>query len=134
GAYAANAPGKTRAGVAYIFKWEKGTWQQQQKLQPADLQGLYFRFSVAISEEVAIVGALYAEASGKYNAGAAYIFKLEGGTWQQKQKLQPADLQQNDRFGHSVTISGEVAIVGSVFADASGKPDAGAVYIFQAED
>ncbi|NEP61320.1 MAG: PKD domain-containing protein, partial [Symploca sp. SIO2G7] len=132
GAYLADAPGKPDAGVAYIFKLAGGTWQQQQKLQPPDLhQGDQFGFSVAISGELAIVGARYADAPGKPDAGAAYIFKLVGGTWQQQQKLQPPDLQRNDYFGYSVAISGEVAIVGAHLADAPGKPDAGVAYIFK---
>ncbi|NER51748.1 MAG: hypothetical protein F6J92_34925 [Symploca sp. SIO1A3] len=134
GARFADAPGKTDAGVAYIFKLEGGTWQQQQKLQPSDLQGYdHFGVSVAISEEVAIVGAWLADAPGKPDAGVAYIFKLAGGTWQQQQKLQPSDLQRNDNFGISVAISGEVAIVGAFQADAPGKPDAGVAYIFKWE-
>jgi len=135
GANWADAPGKVNTGAAYIFKWEGGTWQQQQKLQPPDLQrGELFGWSVAISGELAMVGAHWTDAPGKVNIGAAYIFKWEGGTWQQQQKLQPPDLQENRKFGDSVDISGEVAIVGAYLADAPGKPNAGAVYIFQSED
>ncbi|NER21601.1 MAG: hypothetical protein F6J96_13055 [Symploca sp. SIO1C2] len=132
GAYWKDASGKPNAGAAYIFKLEGGTWQQQQKLQPPDLQHSdYFGWSVAISGELAIVGALYTDAPGKVNTGAAYIFKLAGATWQQQQKLQPPDLQRDDQFGCSVAISGELAIVGAHSTDAPGKPDAGAAYIFK---
>jgi hypothetical protein len=43
--------------------------------------------------------------------------------WQQKQKLQPADLQRRHGFGCSVAIQGQVAVVGT--------SDAGSAYIFQ---
>ncbi|NES24942.1 MAG: hypothetical protein F6K41_40050, partial [Symploca sp. SIO3E6] len=130
----ADAPGKTDAGAAYIFQFKEGTWQQQQKLQPTDLQRKdWFGYSVAISGEVAIVGAVYTDAPGKTNAGAAYIFELEGETWKQQQKLQPDDLQRSDYFGQSVAISGEVAIIGTPYTDTPGQSDAGAAYIFELE-
>ena len=90
-----------------------------------------FGNSVAISGDVAIVGANTADAPDNNDAGAAYIFKLEAGSWQQQAKLQPADLQPSDNFGYSVAISEEVAIVGADTADASDKPNAGAAYTFQ---
>ena len=134
GAHGANVEGRVNMGAAYIFAKEGGTWQQKQKLQPSDLQNSgYFGYSVAISGDLAIVGAYRANAADKINTGAVHIFAKEGGAWQQKQKLQPSDLQRYDNFGYSIAISGDLAIVGAYGADAEGKSDAGAAYIFALE-
>jgi len=139
GASQAAAPGgKTYAGAAYIFQLEGKTWQQQAgPLQPPQLQSNdSFGCSVAINKKMAIVGANQGDAAGKTNAGAAYIYQLEGENWQllnkPTQPLQPPELQSNDLFGCSVAISEEVAIVGAQGADTSGTQDTGAVYVFEA--
>ncbi|MBW4493763.1 MAG: hypothetical protein KME26_11890 [Oscillatoria princeps RMCB-10] len=134
GASCAGAPGSKRAGAAYIFQYESGSWQQKQKLQPADLQrNDFFGSTVAISDGWAIVGASDADAPGKENVGAAYIFQCENGVWEEKQKLQPAQLQRGDCFGSAVAISGGWAIVGAIYTDAAGFDSAGAAYLFQCE-
>ncbi|MFP5273899.1 interleukin-like EMT inducer domain-containing protein [Coleofasciculus sp.] len=135
GAYTVDAESRPDAGSTYIFQLENGVWQQQQKLQPDELKrGDGFGGAVAISGETAIIGARLAQADSHQYAGSAYIFQLENGVWQQKQKLQPTDLQYGDNFGNAIAISGEVAIVGAYGVDAQSCPDTGAAYIFQREN
>jgi hypothetical protein len=135
GAYEADAPGKDNCGAAYIFHLENGKWVQKAKLQPLDLgTNDYFGESVGISGNAAIVGAYNADAQGKSDCGAAYIFHLENGQWVQQHKLQPLDLGSSDLFGSSVAIAGNLAIVGAIYADVAGKGNAGAAYIFQFQD
>ncbi len=131
----ADASGKSDCGAAYIFHLEDGKWMQKEKLQPLDLKN-HDRFgnAVAIDGNVAIVGVSLADTPGKTSVGAAYIFHYEGGKWKQQNKLQPLDLDSDDHFGSSVAISGNWAIVGAFRADASGKGQSGAAYIFQLQD
>ncbi len=89
-----------------------------------------FGRSVAISGNTAIVGA-YNEDTGGQNAGAAYIFERDSsGTWTQTKKLLASDPEAFDGFGHSVAISGNIAIVAAPFENTGGSR-AGAVYIFE---
>ena len=135
GARLANSHSDQYVGSAYIFQLENNQWVQKQKLQPADLQrGDNFGTAVAISNDVAIVGARFANAEGGQYAGSAYIFQLENDQWVQKQKLQPADLKQGDNFGNSVAIKGDIAIIGADGVDAEGRVDTGTAYIFQFEN
>ncbi|NER93261.1 MAG: hypothetical protein F6J86_05390 [Symploca sp. SIO1B1] len=136
GAPGVDAQGKPDMGAAYIYQLQGGTWQQQgSPLRPSDgNKEDYFGWSVAISGDIAIIGANQAKVSGQDNTGAAYIFQREGGIWTQKQKLIPSDLKGRDSFGCSVAISGKVAIVGAVQASAPGdNKNGGAAYIFQLE-
>ncbi len=118
------------SGAAYIFYNNAGAWTQQAKLTALDAEaGDNFGVSVAISEDYAIVGA-HREDSGGDNAGAAYIFYNNAGAWTQQAKLTASDKEAGDRFGVSVAISGDYAIVGASGED-SGGDNAGATYIFK---
>ena len=85
----------------------------------------HFGTSVAIRGDYAI--------SSSYNddgeKGSAYIFYKSGGTWTQQTKLVASDGAGSDRFGWSVAIDGEYAIIGSVRDD--DPTDSGSAYIFE---
>ena len=105
-------------------------WTQTQKLTASDAQvGDKFGFSVAISGDVAVVGAFTEDSSGS-DAGAAYLFESSGGVWTQVAQLTASDAQSGDRFGVSVAVSGGVAVVGA-WLENSGGSNAGAAYIFK---
>ena len=89
----------------------------------------YYGWSVSISGDYAIIGA-YEEDAGATGAGAAYIFKHTGTSWVQEAKLQASDAEASDRFGYSVAISGDYAIVGASGEDTGGV-NVGAAYIFK---
>ena len=134
GADAENAGGSD-AGAAYVFYRDQGgtdAWGEVVKLTASDPQALdRFGRSVALSGTVAIVGA-----DGKNTAddwsGAAYVFYRDQGgmdSWGEVVKLTASDPAEGERFGVSVAIEGDVAVVG---ADASlpYTGDPGAAYVF----
>jgi hypothetical protein len=116
------------SGAAYIFMNSASTWEEQTKLIPNDA-ALNDRFgiSVSISNNYAIVGAYNGKIDG-INIGSAYIFKREGINWIEEDKLIPSDGAASDRFGHSLSISGDYVVVGSPqpFGNKSGS-----AYIFK---
>jgi phage gpG-like protein len=125
--------GAANAGSAYIFTRSGTSWSQQAKIQASDRQATdYFSISVAISSDgtTVIVGA-FQEDTGGSNAGAAYIFTRSGTSWSQQAKIQASEIQADDRFGQSVSISsdGNYAIIGAN-GDDDGVNNAGAAYIF----
>lgn len=95
--------------------------------------GAGFGASVAISgppdNTLAIIGAPSNYGNGSYS-GAAYIFRGDDGGWAQVDRLIPSDGQMGDVFGHSVAISGDIAIVGAPYDDDNGNRS-GAAYIFR---
>lgn len=109
-------------GAVYIFELSNGTWSQTQKLQSDPLVS---HSSFASSKNCAISGnyAIFGSSIDK-----AYIFERgNDGTWTQHQILQSSDTGTNLRFGKSVAISGDYAIVGSWGFDSS----RGSAYIFE---
>jgi len=140
GAYLSASPGlrefpAIRRGAAYIFernKSEANDWSQLTKLtavDPGDGERDWFGFSVSVSGDTAIAGAPLSN-TNQFQAGAAYIFgRNQGGndSWGQLTKLIPDDAEADDRFGYSVSIYGETAIVGARFDD----DRSGSAYIFE---
>jgi hypothetical protein len=113
------------SGSTYVFKYDDARWNEVQKILPSDGKAwAYFGHCISIDGNYAIIGARCDEF-----IGAAYIFKLEGTTWVEKQKLVSADGVAGDYFGRSVFINGEYLIVGANSDDDNGE-DSGSAYIF----
>ena len=143
GAYLEDAGG-TQLGAAYIFRRDQGgtdNWGQVKKLTASDAQvGDWFGISVAVSGDIAVVGAYLEDAGGTQveaaygrNAGAAYIFRRDqggAGNWGQVKKLAASDAHAGDQFGFSVAVSGDTAVVGANLEGAGGI-NAGAAYAFR---
>jgi hypothetical protein len=141
------------AGAAYVFVRNGTTWTQQAYLKASNTaEGADFGFSVAISGDTVVVGAVgeASKATGINGdqtdesvpeAGAAYVFVRNGTTWSQQAYLKASNTDEGDEFGYAVAISGDTVVVGAVFetskatgingnqADNS-APDAGAAYVF----
>ena len=122
----------TNAGAVYIFERDSsGTWTEKETLRAGiNESSLCFGNSVAMSDDVIIVGA-FSQDTEATNAGAAYIFERDSsGTWTKKEPLFASNAEQGDLFGYSVAISGDTVIVGAVGEDAKAT-EAGAAYIFE---
>ncbi len=130
GAFASlTMPTNTHTGAAYVFVRNNGAWSLQSKLVPNDgLQSDNFGWSVALSGDTALVGAIYATDNG-VKKGAAYVFVRNGVTWSLQQKLVPNDGIPLGDFGWSVALEGDTALIGAMLDDDKGV-GAGAAYFF----
>ncbi len=117
------------SGSAYIFVRSGATWTQQARITAGDAAaGDQFGRSVAISGDYAIVGAQSDDDAGS-RSGSAYVFVRSGTTWTQQAKITAADAAADDRFGYSVAISGDTAIIGADLDDDAGTAS-GSAYVF----
>ena len=104
---------------------------QEQKLTQLDGSNKdFFGCSVSLSGNRALVGTSGAATGANSYQGAAYVFELSGGTWTLIQKLTASDGGYLNWFGHSVSLSGDRALVGVPGADIDGKDYQGAAYVF----
>lgn len=119
------------AGAAYVYRFDGGGWVEQQKLTASDAtEGAYFGDSVSVSGEVAVIGA-YLHNDGGLRSGSAYVYQFEGADWIEAAKLTDSDPRLRAAFGHSVSISGGVAVIGA-FSDDDAGENSGAAYLFGA--
>jgi FG-GAP repeat/PKD domain/Bacterial Ig domain len=116
----------TDTGAVYIYQRSGETWSEVQKLSSDDgVAGDEFGFSVALLGNSIFIGA-----DEDDNKGSAYIFQKQGSSYVQTQKLQPATLDANHRFGRSVAVFGTTLMLGAAGDDTNGD-GAGAVYVYQ---
>lgn len=104
------------AGSAYIFRKDLDTgpdipWTQEQKLTAGDAAiDDYFGGSVAISGNVAMVGAMRDDS----RTGSVYVFTENSpGVWSQTQKITASNAAAGGLFGYAAVMSGTRAIVGA---------------------
>ncbi len=122
----------TNSGSAYLFDTsDPANPTQIAKLLPSDgAENNWFGCSVAISDTIAIIGALVDDDNGA-QSGSAYLFDTSDPTNPtQIAKLLPSDGAEGDHFGWSVAISGATAIVGSPNDDGDNGTDSGSAYFF----
>lgn len=119
----------TSSGSTYIFLYDGLSWVEQQKLIASDgIDGDYFGCSVSISGDYALIGAWGNDNNGSYS-GSAYIYHYDGTSWSEQQKLTASDGDAVDMFGHSVSISGDYALIGAFGNDDNGS-SSGSAYIY----
>ncbi|MFC1476847.1 FlgD immunoglobulin-like domain containing protein [candidate division KSB1 bacterium] len=126
-----------KLGAVYVFSNAGGSWSQVQKLTADYVDedpDAYPRFgwSVSIDGETAVIGA-FGDSEVAYAAGAVHVFKLEDGIWNEKEKLFGSNIRYLHCSGHSVSVSGDLVIVGSAGDDGLSPyfPDCGASYVFR---
>ncbi|HSB11688.1 MAG TPA: FG-GAP repeat protein, partial [Blastocatellia bacterium] len=116
------------SGSAYVFVRSGSVWSEQAKLTASDAAGGdEFGWSVAISGETIVVGALFGDTAAGPDSGSAYVFVRSGSVWSEQAKLTASG---GDEFGWSVAISGETIVVGAPFGDTAAGPDSGSAYVF----
>ena len=117
-------------GAVYVFRRSRHGWIEDQKLTPGDLSpGDSFGWSVALSGDRCVVGAINDDPAGTLS-GSAYVFRRIAGGWIEEAKLTASDGRFYDRFGYAVSISGDTILVGQP----EGSPFTsllGSVYVFR---
>jgi hypothetical protein len=152
------------AGAVYLFEHEVGsdTWSQSTYLKASNSgEKDLFGWSISMSGDYLAIGATgedsCADGGGDNptdgprdnscsTAGAVYLFEREGssGSWSQAAYLKASNSDGRDRFGQSVSQSGEYLAVGARWEDScamgvsgvgtepdNGCENAGAVYLFE---
>jgi len=120
----------SKSGSAYVFRYDGSDWGEESNLTASDgAAGDWFGYSVSIDDEVIVVGAHYNDDNGN-NSGSAYVFRYDGHGWVREATLLPSDGATNDWFGYSVSIAGNVIVVGSYFDDDNGS-NSGSAYVFR---
>ncbi len=86
-----------------------------------------FGRSVSVSGDVMVIGA---QELHTYNRGSAYVFRYDGFDWIEEAKLQASDGNEFDGFGCSVSIDGDVIVVGAYGDDNNGSVS-GSAYVYR---
>lgn len=128
GAYT-NDASRGYAGSAYVFARNGSEWNQQAKLIPGDSAANEFGRAVTLSGDTALIGAP-GDGDDGIDAGAAYVFVKSGTEWIEQSKFTRGDGSGYNRFGWTVSLSGDTAMISSISDSNENGPEAGAVYVF----
>lgn len=124
GAYGDTMNGES-AGSAYVY--DAVTGHLHLKLLPPDpTEDHFFGVDLDLGETTALVGASGDDDTGE-SAGAVYQFEMPRGFF--IRKLNAADGEESDRFGRTVALSGDIAVIGAPGDNPRGD-SSGSAYLF----
>ncbi len=131
GAFLDDVGANTNQGSVYVFIRNGTAWSQQAQLTASDgAASDQFGFSVAIYGDTVVIGSYLNNVGANSTQGSAYVFVRSGTTWTEQAQLTASDGAASDRFGYSVAVSGNTAIVGSYLDNVGANSDQGSAYVF----
>lgn len=120
-------------GGAYVFSRSGAVWSQDQLLTASDATlDARFGWSVAIRGDAIVVGASGERGIQSPVRGAAYVFARTGSSWTEQAKLVASDGENFDRYGASVALDGDRAIVGApTDSESVQNSNLGSAYVYE---
>jgi len=115
------------AGAVYLFRGSRNGWVQFAKVTPpGGKKNDHFSFTIAMAGDVIAVGARRADFDDLTDAGAAYVYSLDGDSVELVTMLTASDAKAKDEFGQSIAMAGDVLAVGAWKSEGGN----GSVYLF----
>jgi len=114
GAYG-DASAGYNSGAAFMYGFDGLNWSETQKLTArAGAPNAYFGMSLSMSGDRVLIGAANDKNNAGLKVGAAYIYDFNDENWSLTTKLLAEDVVEHDRFGVSVSLSGDRALIGAI--------------------
>lgn len=130
------------SGAVYVFTRIGTVWSQQAYLKASNSSANdWFGVSVSVSADTLAVAAPFEDSSATTvngnqldntaaNAGAAYVFRRDGGNWTQQAYLKTSNAEAGDgsitpfalppfRLGYSVAVSDDMVVLGTTSEDSA---------------
>jgi hypothetical protein len=124
------------SGVAHVYERSGFDWNEVAvMIHPSAEANDQFGSAVAISGNIAVIGARNASTPTTADCGTAHVFRFNpGGAWQYVTRLNAPQGEIGDHFGDAVAIAGDYIYVGAPDDDNERGFAAGSVYIFKKND
>ena len=119
----ASSAQQSNSGAAYVFERMPTGWVETWEFIAPSTRA--FGASVAIEGNTAVIGDLANGTQGSL-AGAVYVFERRATGWQPPEQLLASNGGYLDRFGTSVSVSGDTIVIG-----APGASPNGSAYVFE---
>ena len=114
----------SNAGAAYLFELVNGTWTQTVYFKPsANQAGAQFGTDAAIDGDRVVVashqedncqaGLNMTPVTGCQDTGAVYVYEFSNGAWSEVAYLKADLVEDDDKFGSAVAISGDSMTIAS---------------------
>jgi hypothetical protein len=118
-------------GAAYVYTRSASGWELQAQLRSPYSRP--FATSIALDGDTLVVGGMEDRAAfGGTDAGLAFVYARDGGSWTLRQEIVTPDSHVPNRAATSVAVENGTLVVG-VDSDATFGPTAGAAYVYSQE-
>lgn len=118
-------------GIAILYTRSNGSWVRQSVVTPDDRSaGGDFGSSVAINDKRVLISAPLPSNPMEPHGGIVKVLERSDGSWQQRKELTSDRPSRVDRFGSSVALSNNTAIVGAPDDSTREGVGSGSVYIY----
>jgi hypothetical protein len=115
---------------AYLYRYDGSRWQQEQKIVASDgASGDTFGASLSLYDDMLLVGAPWKDEPGLFSSGAVYVYRFDDSHWSEEARLRASDASESDYFGTSVSLAGDVALIGAPYRNDLAS-HSGSAYIF----
>ena len=119
-------------GAIFCFTRTGNVWAEVARLTAAlGGTGDELGFSVSMSGNLVVAGAWRDDIGENSNQGSAYVFARVGGSWTELPKLVAPDGAAADQFGYSVSVSGDLIMVGARDDDVGINQAQGSAYAYR---
>jgi hypothetical protein len=121
--------GDGAVGAVYLYKRQGLKYIPEATLTAPDAVSgdtPEFGRTVAIQGNTVFVGARFAQAGSLKRAGAVYVFRKHGNTWQYENKIVSPSPEDEDNFGRALAIQGNLLVITA----RKTANEEGAAYIF----
>ena len=120
----------SNSGAVYVFRRNAGSWSQEAYMKASNPDSGDWFGTVALSGDTIVVGANAEESNATgvngdqsnndaEDAGAAYVFRRNAGSWGQEAYLKASNTEPDELFGSSVAVSGNTVVVGAPREDSA---------------
>lgn len=114
-------------GRVRIYQNISGTWTLIQTITPSiDAVGNIFGTGLSVDNETKRL--VVSSPNATSNQGRVFVYEFNGSTWTETATFQANDPTTNDKFGQSLSISGNYIVIG---APTTTTTATGSVYIFE---
>ena len=121
---------RTERGAAYVYHFELGQWQEKIRLAPSIVTSA-FANALDITDDWILIGNENDHQTTAARAGAVHSYHFDGTNWNYHALLNPAELEEDARFGASIQINGDLAFIGATGGVNEAGAKSGVVYIFR---
>ncbi len=117
-------------GAVYVFRFQGGSWVEQQEMLPPDPQRFdFFGFSVATDGQRILAGVPQRNSG----SGLIYEFHFDGTLWQPEIAFAAEHRTENSFLGGQVALGGDFVLAGSNSADKDWADRIGEAFVFSSE-
>jgi hypothetical protein len=132
GSFAADVGAQIDQGTVTLYGYDGSAWVQGQTLtHPTGDAGDMFGASLALDDDVLVVGAPYDDEGALFAVGTAVVHRHNGAAWVVEQTLTMSGGTHQDSFGFSVAVHDDVIAVGAALDDVGADFDRGSARVFR---